>query len=74
MAVVDRAPGLTPVVLERAGEPFDTTKEPGHGLGLGLFLARIFVERMGGSLTLESSAGTTAVLELPCRVRAADGT
>ena len=43
-----------------AGEPFYTTKEPGRGLGLGLFLARIFAERRGGSLKLESRDGTTA--------------
>jgi signal transduction histidine kinase len=30
-----------------------------------VFLARVFAERLGGSLTLESSIGTTAVLELP---------
>lgn len=52
-------------VLQRAGEPFFTTKEPGHGLGLGLFLARVFAERCGGALTLESRDGTTASLELP---------
>ena len=64
----DEGAGLTPEALRRAGEPFFTTKEPGRGLGLGLFLARIFAERLGGSLKLESSAGTTAVLELPANV------
>ena len=54
-------------VLSRAGEPFYTTKEPGRGLGLGLFLARVFAERCGGTLTLQSDRGTTAILELPLR-------
>lgn len=67
VAISDQGRGLTPEAERRAGEPFFTTKEPGRGLGLGLFLARVFAERLGGSLTLESSVGTTAVLELPTR-------
>ncbi|MFN7915086.1 MAG: ATP-binding protein [Vicinamibacterales bacterium] len=68
IAVEDQGPGMTADVLRRAGEPFFTTKEPGRGLGLGLFLARVFAERLGGALTLESGTGTTAVLQLPTRV------
>ena len=67
IAIADEGPGLTPEARRRAGEPFYTTKDPGRGLGLGLFLARIFAERLGGSLKLESTAGTTAILELPTR-------
>jgi two-component system sensor histidine kinase RegB len=52
-------------VLNRAGEPFFTTKDPGRGLGLGLFLARVFAERCGGTLSIESGAGTTVTLDLP---------
>jgi two-component system sensor histidine kinase RegB len=74
VAVSDDGPGLTSDALRRAGEPFYTTKEPGRGLGLGLFLARVFAERLGGSLKLESSAGTTAILELPTRPESAPAT
>ncbi|MGC4083067.1 MAG: ATP-binding protein [Vicinamibacterales bacterium] len=56
---------MTPDVLRRAGEPFFTTKDAGRGYGLGLFLARVFAERAGGELTLESGDGTRAVLTLP---------
>ena len=69
--VRDHGPGMTSEVLQRAGEPFFTTKEAGRGLGLGLFLARAFAERTGGSLTLQSDDGTTATLELPARAAAA---
>ncbi|MGE3508570.1 MAG: sensor histidine kinase [Vicinamibacterales bacterium] len=68
LSVADSGPGMAPQVLERAGEPFFTTKEPGRGLGLGLFLARLFAERLGGTLTLDSGEGTTATLDLPLRV------
>lgn len=67
LTVHDRGQRVAPDVLRRAGEPFFTTKDPGRGLGLGLFLARVFAERCGGSLTLESDHETRAVLELPVR-------
>lgn len=67
ITVKDEGGGMTADVLRRAGEPFFTTKEPGRGLGLGLFLARVFAERCGGTLMLQSERGTTAVLELPAR-------
>src|SRR6185312_1475834 len=65
--VVDRGAGMPEAVLARAGEPFFTTKEPGRGMGLGLFLTRTLVERLGGELTLssEAGAGTRALVLLP---------
>ncbi len=65
LSVIDAGGGMPPDVLQRAGEPFYTTKDPGRGLGLGLFLARVFAERFGGALELESSNGTTARLVVP---------
>ncbi|HXG71165.1 MAG TPA: ATP-binding protein [Gemmatimonadaceae bacterium] len=69
--VLDRGPGMSEEVRRRAGEPFFTTKEPGRGLGLGLFLTRTIAERSGGSLRFEGESGTVAVLEIP--VTAAEG-
>ncbi len=63
--VEDEGHGMTPEVLQRAGEPFYTTKEAGKGTGLGLFLARMFAERCGGSLSLQSDRGTKVILSLP---------
>ena len=63
--VRDRGPGMPPEVLARAGEPFFTTRGTGRGLGLGLFLARVFAERSGGALSIASGAGTTVTLDLP---------
>jgi two-component system sensor histidine kinase RegB len=65
--VRDFGAGMTGDVLARAGEPFFTTKEPGEGMGLGLFLTRVVIERAGGRVLLESKPGrgTTARVTLP---------
>jgi len=52
--------------MERIFDPFYSTKEKGTGLGLPI--ARLFVERLGGRLTLADSVifvGSTFRIELP---------
>jgi two-component system sensor histidine kinase RegB len=65
--VTDEGHGMSPEVLERAGEPFFTTRPPGRGTGLGLFVVRLHAERLGGTLSLDSAPerGTTARAEWP---------
>ncbi|HEY4187694.1 MAG TPA: ATP-binding protein [Polyangia bacterium] len=67
--VNDRGPGIPAAVMERIGEPFFTTKPTGRGMGLGVFLARTTVERLGGNVRITSSAaGTQALIVLPAAV------
>jgi two-component system sensor histidine kinase RegB len=75
VVVRDEGTGMPPEVLERASEPFFTTKPPGRGMGLGLFLARTLVEGLGGHLALDSrpGRGTTATLDLPLAGATAGG-
>ncbi|MFZ5774346.1 MAG: ATP-binding protein [Thermodesulfobacteriota bacterium] len=55
--VKDQGTGMPPEVAARATEPFFTTKAPGKGMGLGLFLARSAAERFGGGLSISSQQG-----------------
>jgi two-component system sensor histidine kinase RegB len=65
--VRDQGEGMAPEVHGRIGEPFFTTKEPGKGMGLGVFLARAVTDRNGGALHFTSAPGrgTTATMLLP---------
>jgi two-component system sensor histidine kinase RegB len=71
LVVRDQGCGMSEETLRHAGEPFFTTKEPGQGMGLGVFLVRTVAERMGGRLSYTSipGRGTTARLELPLIVQ-----
>lgn len=72
MRVEDRGAGIPDDVRGKVGEPFFTTKPPGRGLGLGVFLARVFFESHGGELSLEArpGGGTRARARLPLEVTA----
>jgi signal transduction histidine kinase len=65
--VDDRGPGLTAQSEARLFEPFYTTKAPGKGTGLGLYLCRLLVERHGGSISAGNrpGGGASFVIELP---------
>jgi len=57
LAICDRGAGLTPEAEQVAGQPFFTTKPPGQGLGLGLFLAHTTLRRLGGKVNLYNREG-----------------
>ncbi len=67
ISVIDQGTGMTAEILERIGEPFFTTKEPGRGMGLGLHLTQNVIRRLDGQLTFDSrpGQGTTATVILP---------
>lgn len=67
LEVIDTGVGMSEEVRQRALEPFFTTKEQGHGTGLGLSMVYNTVTAHGGVFSLESTPhhGTTAQILIP---------
>ena len=63
----DQGTGMSNEQLKRVSEPFFTTKPPGKGMGLGVFLAKNVVGRLGGRIEFETriGKGTTVTVLLP---------
>ncbi len=71
LVVADAGAGMPPEVLARAGEPFFTTKPPGRGMGLGLFLARSLLESLGGTFEIQSAPGQGTTVSMRLAAEAA---
>jgi signal transduction histidine kinase len=56
VTVTDNAGGIRPEVLDRVFEAYFTTKAPGKGTGINLFLSKTIIEKkMGGRLTVRNA-------------------
>jgi signal transduction histidine kinase len=57
LSVSDNGCGISQENLNRILDPFFTTKSPGRGTGLGLFVVNQIVQKHDGVLTIESEEG-----------------
>ncbi len=69
--VQDTGSGIPQDKIKQLFNPFFTTKDPGKGTGLGLFIVRQVIEKNGGRIYLKEThvgAGTTFRIEFPAAV------
>ena len=63
----DNGPGIPEAIKDRLFEPFVTTRSPGEGTGLGLYVSQRIAQELGGELWLSPlpDGGTRAQLRVP---------
>jgi len=71
LQVRDTGFGIPRENLDKIFDPFFTTKPPGKGAGLGLSISHGILQRIGGRISVDSTAGqgTTITIELPLEAR-----
>jgi two-component system, NtrC family, sensor kinase len=69
VSITDDGHGIPRDKLKHIFEPFYTTKDKGKGTGLGLSISYGIVQRLGGSIHVESelNKGTTFLVDIPTR-------
>ena len=76
MRVIDHGPGIAPDQRERVFEPFQQLgdRRTSGGVGLGLAVAKGFIESVNGRIVAESTpgGGLTMRIELPMAALAHD--
>lgn len=67
LIVRDTGSGVPKENMKNIFEPFFSTKPPGEGTGLGLFVTRGIIEKLGGTIDVESKLGygTSFYIKLP---------
>lgn len=67
LTIQDTGRGIPKEHLKKIFEPFFSTKPPGEGTGLGLFVTRSIIEKLGGEINVESQLGqgTRFCIKLP---------
>lgn len=67
VSIRDNGPGIPKEIIKHIFEPFYTTKEKGKGTGLGLSISYGIMQKLGGTILVQSEVnkGTTFIVEIP---------
>ncbi|MEM9341217.1 MAG: ATP-binding protein, partial [Bacteroidota bacterium] len=74
VSITDNGVGIPNENLSKISDPFFTTKSPGEGTGLGLFVTYTIIEEHRGSVRVvsEPNFGTKFIITLPIYQNIAD--
>lgn len=64
LSFVDNGQGIPQESLDRIFDPFFSTKPPGKGTGLGLWVSIMIIEGAGGKIVAESKGGEGTAMQL----------
>ncbi|MFO7557256.1 MAG: ATP-binding protein [Desulfobacterales bacterium] len=67
VSIKDNGPGIPEEMQKKIFDPFFTTKETGKGTGLGLWVTFNIIEKMSGTIHVQSKAdqGSTFIVKIP---------
>lgn len=71
ISIIDNGGGIEQNIIDRIFEPYFTTKHPNHGTGLGLYMSKMIVEHMNGTISARN-LGKNAVFEIKIPIKGAD--
>ncbi|HEY4743837.1 MAG TPA: HAMP domain-containing sensor histidine kinase [Desulfuromonadaceae bacterium] len=71
IVISDTGPGIPDEAITKIFQPYFTTKKPGEGTGLGLFVTKTLVEKMGGRIEVKSRRNTGAAFSVTFAVESA---
>jgi len=65
--IEDNGPGIPPDILPQVFDPFFTTREPGKGMGLGMYIIQEIILEHGGCIAVNTppGGGTRVTIRLP---------
>jgi len=65
--VEDNGPGIPADILPQVFDPFFTTREPGKGMGLGMYIIQEIILEHGGCVAVSTppGSGTRITIRLP---------
>lgn len=67
--LADNGPGISQEVKRHIFDPFYTTKDPGQGTGLGLYICYDIMKKLGGKIEVKNREGGGAVFTLVVPIR-----
>jgi|GEM_PF-86844 len=67
IVIMDNGPGIPGKIIKKIFDPFFTTRDPGKGMGIGLYIVQEIIQEHNGVIAVVSDIGTQFIIHLPCQ-------